>query len=95
MLYGSGMQTWEYSPVYALRSYAYLGLHALPMAALRLCGLTNKVRASTAAALRMHSRGHYAAAPRPKAATLRAHHPPLSTHTRALTARTSRVHSPP
>ncbi|TSL34533.1 Alpha-1,2-mannosyltransferase ALG9 [Bagarius yarrelli] len=32
LLYGKGMQTWEYSPppVYAIRSYAYLWLHALP-----------------------------------------------------------------
>jgi alpha-1,2-mannosyltransferase len=28
-MYGSGFQTWEYSPVYAIRSYAYLLLHAL------------------------------------------------------------------
>uniref|UniRef100_A0A3B3S9D3 Mannosyltransferase n=1 Tax=Paramormyrops kingsleyae TaxID=1676925 RepID=A0A3B3S9D3_9TELE len=30
LLYGKGMQTWEYSPEYAIRSYAYLWLHALP-----------------------------------------------------------------
>ena len=29
LLHGHGMQTWEYSPTYALRSYLYLGLHAL------------------------------------------------------------------
>ncbi|KAL1518698.1 hypothetical protein AB1Y20_002985 [Prymnesium parvum] len=28
LLYGEGLQTWEYSPAYALRSYAYLALHA-------------------------------------------------------------------
>jgi alpha-1,2-mannosyltransferase len=28
LLYGTGLQTWEYSPQYALRSYAYVGLHA-------------------------------------------------------------------
>jgi alpha-1,2-mannosyltransferase len=28
MLYNSGFQTWEYSPQYALRSYAYTGIHA-------------------------------------------------------------------
>lgn len=44
MVFGSGMQTWEYSPDYALRSYAYLGLHALPIALLRACGVHNKVR---------------------------------------------------
>ena len=26
---GSGFQTWEYSPTYAIRSYAYLNLHAV------------------------------------------------------------------
>ncbi|XP_051788231.1 alpha-1,2-mannosyltransferase ALG9 isoform X2 [Erpetoichthys calabaricus] len=30
LLYGKGFQTWEYSPAYAIRSYAYLWLHALP-----------------------------------------------------------------
>lgn len=28
LLFGSGMQTWEYSPQFALRSYLYLLLHA-------------------------------------------------------------------
>ena len=27
LMYGYGFQTWEYSPAYALRSYAYLGLY--------------------------------------------------------------------
>ncbi|XP_042656399.1 alpha-1,2-mannosyltransferase ALG9 isoform X1 [Tyto alba] len=30
LIYGKGFQTWEYSPAYAIRSYAYLWLHALP-----------------------------------------------------------------
>lgn len=30
LMYGRGMQTWEYSPLYAIRSYAYLWLYALP-----------------------------------------------------------------
>lgn len=30
LLYKNGFQTWEYSPAYAIRSYAYLWLHALP-----------------------------------------------------------------
>ncbi|XP_050071941.1 alpha-1,2-mannosyltransferase ALG9 [Anopheles maculipalpis] len=30
LLKGSGFQTWEYSPEFALRSYSYLWLHALP-----------------------------------------------------------------
>jgi len=29
ILYGSGFQTWEYSPVYGLRSYAYILMHSL------------------------------------------------------------------
>ena len=29
--HGHGFQTWEYSPVYAIRSWAYAGLHALIM----------------------------------------------------------------
>ncbi|XP_059138882.1 alpha-1,2-mannosyltransferase ALG9-like [Physella acuta] len=32
--YGRGFQTWEYSPAYAIRSYAYILLHVLPM---KLC----------------------------------------------------------
>ncbi|CAL1543598.1 unnamed protein product [Lymnaea stagnalis] len=32
--YGRGFQTWEYSPEYAIRSYAYILLHVLPM---KLC----------------------------------------------------------
>ena len=30
LIYGSGFQTWEYSPKYAIRSYAYLLPHSLP-----------------------------------------------------------------
>ncbi len=30
MLYGSGFQTWEYSPQFALRSYLYVLVHAAP-----------------------------------------------------------------
>ncbi|GAB6028988.1 mannosyltransferase [Chamberlinius hualienensis] len=30
LIYKSGFQTWEYSPVYAIRSYAYILIHALP-----------------------------------------------------------------
>ncbi|XP_068205084.1 alpha-1,2-mannosyltransferase ALG9-like [Palaemon carinicauda] len=30
LLYGKGFQTWEYSPQYALRSYTYVLLHAVP-----------------------------------------------------------------
>ena len=28
LLYGTGLQTWEYSPEYAIRSWAYCALHA-------------------------------------------------------------------
>ncbi|CAI9737087.1 alpha-1,2-mannosyltransferase ALG9-like [Octopus vulgaris] len=31
LLFNKGFQTWEYSPSYAIRSYAYLTLHAFPM----------------------------------------------------------------
>ncbi|KAG7189380.1 hypothetical protein KM043_017028 [Ampulex compressa] len=30
LLYGTGQQTWEYSPEYALRSYTYLLIHMVP-----------------------------------------------------------------
>jgi len=30
LLYGQGLQTWEYDPRYALRSYMYLMVHAVP-----------------------------------------------------------------
>ena len=30
LLYGQGLQTWEYDPRFALRSYLYLLLHLLP-----------------------------------------------------------------
>ncbi|KAL4608661.1 alpha-1,2-mannosyltransferase ALG9 isoform X1 [Arapaima gigas] len=43
LLYGKGMQTWEYSPAYAIRSYAYLWLHALPACFHAKILQTNKV----------------------------------------------------
>lgn len=30
LVFGKGLQTWEYSPEYALRSYTYLLVHAAP-----------------------------------------------------------------
>nr|CDJ91310.1 Alg9 mannosyltransferase domain containing protein [Haemonchus contortus] len=30
LLFGKGLQTWEYSPVYAIRSYFYIYLHYIP-----------------------------------------------------------------
>lgn len=38
LLYGSGMQTWEYSAQFALRSYLYLLLHAAAAAPALLLG---------------------------------------------------------
>ena len=45
LIYGKGFQTWEYSPAYAIRSYAYLLLHAWPAAFHARILQTNKVRA--------------------------------------------------
>lgn len=47
LLYGTGMQTWEYSPLYAIRSYAYLWLHALPACLHAHVLQTNKVTVLT------------------------------------------------
>ena len=33
---GRGFQTWETSPVYAIRSYAYIALHLIPVKIARL-----------------------------------------------------------
>ncbi|KAI6658998.1 Alpha-1,2-mannosyltransferase ALG9 [Oopsacas minuta] len=35
ILFSQGLQTWEYSPVYAIRSYLYIILHAIPLYPLR------------------------------------------------------------
>ena len=35
VLFSQGLQTWEYSPVYAIRSYLYIALHAIPLYPLR------------------------------------------------------------
>jgi len=40
-MYGNGLQTWEYSPLFALRSYAYIVLHWLPIS---LIPISFKVR---------------------------------------------------
>ena len=42
LLHGRGLQTWEYSPAYALRSYAYLALHAV-VAKLAALATSNKL----------------------------------------------------
>jgi len=41
--YGSGLETWEYSPVYAIRSWAYILVHALPAEIARLAMSANRV----------------------------------------------------
>ncbi|XP_051978692.1 alpha-1,2-mannosyltransferase ALG9-like [Xyrauchen texanus] len=43
LLYRTGMQTWEYSPAYAIPSYAYLWLHTLPACFPAKILQTNKV----------------------------------------------------
>ncbi|KAL4696622.1 hypothetical protein H8959_002320 [Pygathrix nigripes] len=43
LIYGEGFQTWEYSPAYAIRSYAYLLLHAWPAAFHARILQTNKI----------------------------------------------------
>ncbi|XP_064638611.1 alpha-1,2-mannosyltransferase ALG9-like [Lineus longissimus] len=43
LLYGKGFQTWEYSPIYAIRSYAYLWLHVLPLKVYVGAFLPNKI----------------------------------------------------
>ncbi|KAJ3279200.1 mannosyltransferase, partial [Borealophlyctis nickersoniae] len=41
---GKGLQTWEYSPVYAIRSWAYISLHAVVMGALDLLLAKDKLQ---------------------------------------------------
>lgn len=36
IMHGSGFQTWEYSPMFAIRSYGYLWVHILPLKALAI-----------------------------------------------------------
>ncbi|CAG9538201.1 unnamed protein product [Cercopithifilaria johnstoni] len=42
-LYGTGFQTWEYSPLYAIRSYLYILLHYGPAAILKRIFFANKL----------------------------------------------------
>lgn len=39
LVYGAGMQTWEYAPEYALRTYGYLAPCAILGKALTFCGM--------------------------------------------------------
>lgn len=41
--HGYGLQTWEYSPDYAIRSWLYIGLHAIVGNIRRLLPQSNKV----------------------------------------------------
>jgi alpha-1,2-mannosyltransferase len=40
LVHGSGFQTWEYSPAYAIRSWAYIGIHGLVIKAFGLLNFT-------------------------------------------------------
>ncbi|EPX73212.1 mannosyltransferase complex subunit Alg9 [Schizosaccharomyces octosporus yFS286] len=40
LLYGYGLQTWEYSPEYSIRSWFYVLLHAIPAAVAKSMGLS-------------------------------------------------------
>jgi alpha-1,2-mannosyltransferase len=40
LVHGSGFQTWEYSPVYAIRSWAYVALHAAVIQVLQVLHFT-------------------------------------------------------
>ncbi|KAK3822201.1 MAG: glycosyltransferase family 22 protein [Linnemannia elongata] len=42
--YGSGLETWEYSPLYAIRSWAYILLHALAAEITRLALSANRLQ---------------------------------------------------
>ncbi|KAF3925496.1 hypothetical protein AA313_de0204064 [Arthrobotrys entomopaga] len=41
--HGNGLQTWEYSPVYAIRSWLYIGIHALLIIPLSVAGFDKVV----------------------------------------------------
>jgi alpha-1,2-mannosyltransferase len=40
LVHASGFQTWEYSPVYAIRSWAYIALHAAVIKVFQLLHFT-------------------------------------------------------
>ncbi|KAG0374846.1 mannosyltransferase [Mortierella sp. AD032] len=42
--YGSGLETWEYSPLYAIRSWAYILLHAIAAEITRLAMSANRLQ---------------------------------------------------
>ncbi|KAF6036242.1 ALG9 [Bugula neritina] len=43
LLYKQGFQTWEYSPEYAIRSYAYILIHILPVKLIQLFTTLDKI----------------------------------------------------
>jgi alpha-1,2-mannosyltransferase len=43
LLYNHGLQTWEYSPQYALRSYFYLWLYIIPIKIFQFVGINDKI----------------------------------------------------
>jgi len=43
LVYGNGFQTWEYSPAYGLRSYAYILIQAIPAKLLQFIFPNNKI----------------------------------------------------
>lgn len=45
LVHGTGFQTWEYSPTYAIRSWAYVGIHALIVKVFQLLG-SSKVQST-------------------------------------------------
>ncbi|KAF8959365.1 mannosyltransferase [Entomortierella lignicola] len=42
--YGTGLETWEYSPLYAIRSWAYILVHAFPAELARLALSANRLQ---------------------------------------------------
>ena len=46
LMHGYGYQTWEYSPAYAIRSYAYLWLYILPLRLYTNLAQANRVSVS-------------------------------------------------
>jgi Alg9-like mannosyltransferase family len=45
LVHGTGFQTWEYSPTYAIRSWAYVAIHALIVKVFQLLG-SSKVQST-------------------------------------------------
>lgn len=56
LVHGTGFQTWEYSPVYAIRSWTYIAIHAIVVKLLALLQFT-KVRNLLRLAMKLKSTG--------------------------------------